>query len=99
MIDSATLPGGVAPYNGGITTVHEVGHWLSLFHTFEAHDNEAEDGGCYGDGDFIFDTPAEANAAFGCMEVRTYHYAYLPTLFPTVYVHLLSCYPNLSLIL
>lgn len=85
VIDSATLPGGVAPYDGGITTVHEVGHWLSLFHTFEAHDNEAEDGGCYGDGDFIFDTPSEANAAFGCMEVRTLSLCiFTPTLFPTL---------------
>jgi hypothetical protein len=66
----ASLPGatveGYEAYNHGTTTVHEVGHWLGLFHTFEAHDG---DSGCEGPGDLVFDTPAERNNSFGCAVV------------------------------
>jgi hypothetical protein len=62
VMDFRSLPGGsFGIYSEGDTATHEVGHWLSLYHTFE--------NGCEAPGDEIADTPYEASPQFYC-EVR-----------------------------
>jgi Pregnancy-associated plasma protein-A/GEVED domain/Bacterial pre-peptidase C-terminal domain/Secretion system C-terminal sorting domain len=49
-----------APYNGGRTATHEIGHWLNLYHIW-GDDN----GACTGS-DLVADTPNQADANGGC---------------------------------
>jgi hypothetical protein len=66
VIAYTSLPRGRAPFDQGLTGVHEVGHWLGLEHTFNGWDEKkAPAGGCVPPGDSVDDTPYEASPAFG----------------------------------
>ncbi|MFC6886573.1 MULTISPECIES: zinc metalloprotease [Actinomadura] len=59
VVDHRSLRGGAFEhYDRGYTAVHEIGHWLGLFHTFE--------NGCQAPGDAVADTPYEAVPTEGC---------------------------------
>ncbi|TNC39863.1 zinc metalloprotease [Mumia zhuanghuii] len=63
VIHKDSMPGGrFRGYNKGDTGVHEVGHWLGLYHTFH--------GGCSKRNDRVADTPAERVPSFECPKGR-----------------------------
>jgi hypothetical protein len=63
VINEETMPGGDGfPWNLGYNLVHQVGHWLGLYHTFQ--------NGCSDPGDYVSDAAPEAEAAYECIYGR-----------------------------
>ncbi len=64
-VDARCLPGGDSPASYD-TIIHEMGHFLGLFHTFAQEPN-----GCRGKGDFVEDTPYQKVPHFKCRRYDT----------------------------
>ncbi|MBL4655384.1 MAG: T9SS type A sorting domain-containing protein, partial [Bacteroidia bacterium] len=55
-----------APYDKGRTAVHEVGHYLDLYHTFQDGCSGTTSSTCLDEGDYICDTPPVWSYTYGC---------------------------------
>jgi hypothetical protein len=64
-LDYRCIPGGEES-DAYDTVIHEMGHFLGLFHTFAPEPN-----GCRGKGDYISDTPFQKTAHFQCKRYDT----------------------------
>ncbi len=78
-INVRSLPGGTAfGYNLGDSVVHETGHWLGLYHTFQGGNGDPDNPQCSATNDGVTDTPAEYRPNFLCTK------SYIPNGYTTV---------------
>jgi hypothetical protein len=74
VVPFTTLPGDTTPnnpYNAGDLPVHEVGHWLGLFHTFHVPSHLRQDD-CANVNDEVGDTPVHLDSSIGqCRQENT----------------------------
>jgi hypothetical protein len=64
-LDYRCIPGGTLS-DSYDTVIHEMGHFMGLFHTFAPEPN-----GCRGKGDFVSDTPYQKTPHFQCRRYDT----------------------------
>lgn len=78
-----TLPGAGFPLNdSGMTTIHETGHWLGLYHTFQNLITGSDPCSPLNDGDRIADTPTQASDTQSIIEDCTIFLGPNPAPFP-----------------
>lgn len=58
-------------YNTGNVLTHEVGHYLSLIHTFDGGCSGTTAATCQTSGDYICDTPPNTDQTFGCPSLNS----------------------------